>query len=111
MHLFWSSNEEKRDCVRLSMGGQPWPSSRSVNGGMEGSRERKGREGGTAGVWLGEGEGCRGVPWGSALRSAVPLPFVRLVLLAVRERRQEGGRRKEKGEEKEKEGKEKGKNM
>jgi hypothetical protein len=27
------------------MGGQPWPSSRSINDGMASSRERKGREG------------------------------------------------------------------
>jgi hypothetical protein len=45
MHPFQSSHEEKRLCVRLSMGGQPWPSSRSINGGMASSRERKGREG------------------------------------------------------------------
>jgi hypothetical protein len=25
MHPFWSSHKEKRACVRLSMGGQPWP--------------------------------------------------------------------------------------
>jgi hypothetical protein len=68
MHRFWSSHKEKRVCVRLSMGGQPWPSSRSINGGMARSRERKGREGegeqgGTArGAAMGrhgEGEGCR----------------------------------------------------
>jgi hypothetical protein len=45
MHRFWSSHEEKRICVRLSMGGQPWPSSRSINDNMASSRERKGREG------------------------------------------------------------------
>jgi hypothetical protein len=61
MHPFWSSHEEKQDCVRLSMGGQPWPSSRSINGGMASSRERKGMEGEGArlGVRLGEGKGCR----------------------------------------------------
>jgi hypothetical protein len=25
MHRFWSSHKEKRVCVRLAMGGQPWP--------------------------------------------------------------------------------------
>jgi hypothetical protein len=54
--------------VKLSIGGQPWPSSRSINDGMASSRERKGREGegeqgGTAwGAARGhhrEGEGCR----------------------------------------------------
>jgi hypothetical protein len=25
VHPFWSSHEEKQACVRLSMGGQPWP--------------------------------------------------------------------------------------
>jgi hypothetical protein len=25
MHPFWSSHKEKRDCMRLSVGGQPWP--------------------------------------------------------------------------------------
>jgi hypothetical protein len=45
MHPFWSSHKEKQVCVRLSMGGQPWPSSRSINGAMASSRERKGREG------------------------------------------------------------------
>jgi hypothetical protein len=66
MHPFWSSHEEKRDCVRLSMGGQPWPSSRSINGGIASLRERKGREGEGAwqGVCLGEGEGWSGAPWG-----------------------------------------------
>jgi hypothetical protein len=43
MHPFWSSHEEKRVCVTLSMGGQPLSSSRSINGGMASSRERKGR--------------------------------------------------------------------
>jgi hypothetical protein len=56
MHLFWSSHDEKRVCVRLSMGGQPWPTSRSINDGMESSWKRKGREGqGEQGAWLG---GC-----------------------------------------------------
>jgi hypothetical protein len=45
VHPFWSSHEEKRDCVRLSMEGQPWLSSRSINGGMASSWERKEREG------------------------------------------------------------------
>jgi hypothetical protein len=41
------------------MGGQPWPSSRSINGGIASLRERKGREGEGAwlGVCVGEGEG------------------------------------------------------
>jgi hypothetical protein len=51
MHPFWSPHKEKRDCVRLFMGGQPWPSPRSINGGMACSRERKGRD----------GEGSRGL--------------------------------------------------
>jgi hypothetical protein len=50
------------------MGGQPWPSSRSINDNMASSRERKGREGegeqggtarGAAMGCHGEGEGCR----------------------------------------------------
>jgi hypothetical protein len=41
------------------MEGQPWPSSRFINGGMASSRERKGREG--EGV---QGGMARGVPWG-----------------------------------------------
>jgi hypothetical protein len=64
------------------MGGQPWPSSRSSNGGMASSRERKGKEGEGArlGVQLGEGEGCKGRHEGSALRAAVPLLSVHLLL-------------------------------
>jgi hypothetical protein len=67
MHSFWSSHKEKWVCVKLSMGGQPWPRSRFINGGMASSRERKGREGeGTRlGVQLGEGEGCRGSAMGA----------------------------------------------
>jgi hypothetical protein len=50
----------------LSMGGQPWRNSRSINGGMASLRKRKGREGEWAqlGVRHGEvgrhGEGCYG---------------------------------------------------
>jgi hypothetical protein len=38
MHPFWSSHEEKQVCVRLSMGGQTWLSSRSINGDMASSQ-------------------------------------------------------------------------
>jgi hypothetical protein len=55
VHPFWSSHEEKRACVRLSMGGQPWPEL-ELHGRPWGAR-RRGRGG------EGEGERSRGCGW------------------------------------------------
>jgi hypothetical protein len=56
MHQFWSSHEEKRDCVRLSMGGQPWLELELMAG--HGELVGEGKEG------EGEGEGAGGTPGG-----------------------------------------------
>jgi hypothetical protein len=44
MHPFWSSHEEKRVCVRLSMGGQPWPEL-ELHGSAMGSSLERGKRG------------------------------------------------------------------
>jgi hypothetical protein len=80
------------------MGGQPWPSSRFINGGMASSRERKGR---------GKGKGKRemghrcGAPWGEGglqggtMGRACGLPVV-VSSCSVRENmKQEGEEEKE----------------
>jgi hypothetical protein len=91
VHPFWSSHEEKRACVRLSMGGghgQSW----SFYGELNGEGEGGGGEGGTARA-LGARPGC------SFVRSA----SVRSYYCCLREEensRQEGEEKKE--EEKEK---------
>jgi hypothetical protein len=59
MHQFWSSHEEKRDCVRLSMGGQPWLELELMAG--HGELVGEGKEG------EGEGEGAGGTPGGAQL--------------------------------------------
>jgi hypothetical protein len=66
MHSFWSSHEEKRDCVRLSMGGQLWPEL-ELHGRPWGAHRKGGRggtrrgRGGAARVQMGRyGEGCYG---------------------------------------------------
>jgi hypothetical protein len=41
VHLFWSSHEEKRACVRLSMGGQQWPELELHGGPWGSSSERR----------------------------------------------------------------------
>jgi hypothetical protein len=43
VHPFWSSHEEKQACVRLSIGGQPWPEL-EIHGRPWGAR-RRGDEG------------------------------------------------------------------
>jgi hypothetical protein len=98
IHPFWLSHEEKRDCVRLSMGGgHGWP---------WGAR-RRGERGGR---WRGVGGAAGSAAWGegglqegrracSLAATAASLPSV------VREK--ETGRRKKKERRKEKEGKEK----
>jgi hypothetical protein len=53
MHPFWSSHEEKRVCVRLSMGGQPWLDLSSWKAAMGSSPER-----GRRGKEEGEGHSC-----------------------------------------------------
>jgi hypothetical protein len=71
MHSFWSSHEEKRDCVRLSTGGQPWPELElpwelpKLTGKWEGG----GGEGGAA--W-----GAAGAPWGGAAMEEGSQPFI-----------------------------------
>jgi hypothetical protein len=92
------------------MGGQPWPSSKSINDGMASSQERKGREGEGArlGVRLGEGESCRGSTMGA--QPSVLLCHCSLFACCCccsREKKQEGGRREEK---REKKGRREGKN-
>jgi hypothetical protein len=62
MHQFWSSHEEKRDCVRLSMGGQPWLELELMAG--HGELVGEGKEG------EGEGEGAGGTPEGARLGDA-----------------------------------------
>jgi hypothetical protein len=69
VHPICSSHEEKRACVRLSMGGQCWPDFNSWKAAMGAhQREREG-EGereevvGATGVLL-------GAPWGGVLLSA-----------------------------------------
>jgi hypothetical protein len=71
--------------VRLSTGGQPWPSSRSINGGMASLQERKGREGeghGWGTTW-GEGGLQRECHGGLALHATMSLLFVRMQLLLL----------------------------
>jgi hypothetical protein len=106
MHPFWSSHEEKCAYVRLSMGGQPWPSSRSINGGMANSRERKGREGEGArmGVQLGEREGYRRCAMGA--RPCCSFGSVRAVVGEEGDRKEEEEKRRE---EREKKGRREGK--
>jgi hypothetical protein len=53
MHPFWSSHKEKRVCVRLSMGGQPWLDLSSWKAAMGSSPER-----GRRGKEEGEGHSC-----------------------------------------------------
>jgi hypothetical protein len=81
VHPFWSSHKEKRACVRLSMGGQPWPKLK-----LHGRPwELTGEEGGEGGRGLQEG-----APWG--LGPAAPFGHLR----SVHERRREGEEKKEK---------------
>jgi hypothetical protein len=94
MHRFWSSHEDKQDCVRLSMGGKPWPCSRCINGGMASSLERNEREGeGEQGARLG---GSMGLAMGrQGLQEgghAVALSVLPRWLLYVRRRKEEGER-------------------
>jgi hypothetical protein len=109
MHHFWSSHEEKRDCVRLSMGGQPWPISRSINGGMASSQERKGREGrGKGHSWgcgLGRRRAAGGAPWGLGppCCCAVALYSHAAVAAHVRRNRKEEEEKREKRKEERKE--------
>jgi hypothetical protein len=59
VHPFWSSHEDKRACVRLSMGGQPW-SELELHGQPGGARwrgEKVGRRRGE-GVQVGDGMGA-----------------------------------------------------
>jgi hypothetical protein len=107
MHPFCSSHEEKRDCVRLSMGGQSWSSSRSISGGMASSRERKRREGHGWGCGLGRGRAVGGRHGGSALHAVVPLACccatrVRRNTNEEEEKREEKKRKEKKREKKKK---------
>jgi hypothetical protein len=71
-------------------GRRPWPSSRSINGGMVSSRERKGREGERS-------RGARlGVAWGrgGTARSSLT-PAALRVRCSVREKKKIAGRRRE----------------
>jgi hypothetical protein len=95
------------------MGGQPWPSSRSINGDMASSRERKGREGEGArlGCVLGRGRAVGG-SWGLSPPCCC---VAALCSVAARVRRnkkeEEEKRREEKREKRKEEGKEKKKKV
>jgi hypothetical protein len=80
MHPFWSSHEEKRDCVRLSMGGGHGRSWSSINDSMASSRERRKRgkeergRGRTLGRPWGWLLGGGGGPWALGTRCSVRAP-------------------------------------
>jgi hypothetical protein len=77
VHPFWSSHEEKRACVSLSMGGQPWPEL-ELHGPAMGSLQERGGEGGEGGA-AGRRHGELLGRWGLD----VGLPLLACVLSAV----------------------------
>jgi hypothetical protein len=67
VHLFWSSQEEKRAWLRLSMGRQPWLEL-ELHGRRHGDLPERGemrKEEGERGTWLGVRPG-EGAPWEGA---------------------------------------------
>jgi hypothetical protein len=63
VHPFWSSHEEKQACVRLSIGGQPWPEL-EIHGRPWGARRRED-----------EGAQLGGTTWGGAGRRKLGAGF------------------------------------
>jgi hypothetical protein len=85
MHQVLSSHKEKQDCVRLSMGGQPWPEL-ELAGHWELAGEGRGRGRGErrGGGGMGRGRAAGGAP-GLDPGSCFPCCWV-LFVRAVREK-------------------------
>jgi hypothetical protein len=104
VHPFWSSHEEKRACVRLSMGGghgRSW-SFHGSHAELAGEgKEGEGEEEAGAHCWGCHGERER-VPWGEVARSNSVLVAAVRVFWFLREKKETTRRREEREEKKEK---------